>query len=153
MDKVRDWGVQEFKKLMPGGIFPEDELKVMFDNLTKEKEQSITDTLANLLDFTQKDTKKFINEFVGRVRTVNEYQEKAKRVKAQADKATKEAGGTQKAYTKVRGDITKYLHAGRQICYCQASKHNFVNNCVSCGKVVCEQEGQGPCLFCGAWVD
>ena len=28
-----------------------------------------------------------------------------------------------------------------------------MNNCVSCGKIVCEQEGQGPCLFCGAWVD
>jgi hypothetical protein len=28
-----------------------------------------------------------------------------------------------------------------------------VNNCISCGKIVCEQEGEGPCLFCGAWVD
>jgi hypothetical protein len=28
-----------------------------------------------------------------------------------------------------------------------------VNNCVVCGKIVCEQEGEGPCLFCGAWVD
>jgi len=24
---------------------------------------------------------------------------------------------------------------------------------VSCGKIVCEQEGEGPCLHCGAWVD
>lgn len=24
---------------------------------------------------------------------------------------------------------------------------------MSCGKIVCEQEGEGPCLFCGAWVD
>ena len=31
--------------------------------------------------------------------------------------------------------------------------HAFVNNCVSCGKIVCAQEGIGPCLFCGAWVD
>ena len=24
---------------------------------------------------------------------------------------------------------------------------------MSCGKIVCELEGEGPCLFCGAWVD
>lgn len=24
---------------------------------------------------------------------------------------------------------------------------------MSCGKIVCDQEGEGPCLFCGAWVD
>jgi len=29
----------------------------------------------------------------------------------------------------------------------------LINNCASCGKIICEQEGEGPCLFCGAWVD
>jgi activating signal cointegrator 1 len=24
---------------------------------------------------------------------------------------------------------------------------------VNCGKIVCEAEGEGPCLFCGNWVD
>ncbi len=38
-------------------------------------------------------------------------------------------------------------------CYCLCTKHGLVNNCVNCGKIVCEQEGEGPCLFCGAWVD
>lgn len=42
---------------------------------------------------------------------------------------------------------------GRKICYCQGTIHGFINNCVSCGKIICEQEGEGPCLFCGAWVD
>ncbi|KAG7283778.1 hypothetical protein CRUP_034402 [Coryphaenoides rupestris] len=28
-------------------------------------------------------------------------------------------------------------------------KHNLINNCISCGRIVCEQEGSGPCLFCG----
>lgn len=41
----------------------------------------------------------------------------------------------------------------RKICYCQCTKHKLVNNCVNCGKIVCEAEGEGPCLFCGAWVD
>ncbi|KAL3845960.1 hypothetical protein ACJIZ3_003363 [Penstemon smallii] len=37
-------------------------------------------------------------------------------------------------------------------CSCQARRHNLVSNCLSCGKIVCEQEGEGPCNFCGALV-
>ena len=28
----------------------------------------------------------------------------------------------------------------------------LINNCLKCGRVVCEQEGSGPCLFCGELV-
>ena len=41
---------------------------------------------------------------------------------------------------------------GRHACECQARKHELVSNCVACGRVVCAQEGSGPCLFCGALV-
>ncbi|KAL5201680.1 hypothetical protein ABZP36_036034 [Zizania latifolia] len=37
-------------------------------------------------------------------------------------------------------------------CSCQARQHKLVSNCLSCGKIVCEQEGEGPCSFCGALV-
>ncbi|KAG0604183.1 hypothetical protein M758_10G151100 [Ceratodon purpureus] len=37
-------------------------------------------------------------------------------------------------------------------CTCQASRHKLINNCLGCGKIVCEQEGEGPCNFCGALV-
>lgn len=38
---------------------------------------------------------------------------------------------------------------GRHLCYCEAAKHKLINNCTRCGRIVCEQEGSGPCLFCG----
>ncbi|VDO09220.1 unnamed protein product [Rodentolepis nana] len=38
---------------------------------------------------------------------------------------------------------------GRHPCQCLAVRHSLVANCTSCGRVVCEQEGQGPCYFCG----
>ncbi|KOB77357.1 putative regulation of transcription [Operophtera brumata] len=41
------------------------------------------------------------------------------------------------------------LLKGRHRCDCQAAKHDLVNNCVQCGRIVCSQEGSGPCLFCG----
>uniref|UniRef100_A0A1A9VZM3 ASCH domain-containing protein n=1 Tax=Glossina brevipalpis TaxID=37001 RepID=A0A1A9VZM3_9MUSC len=37
---------------------------------------------------------------------------------------------------------------GRRLCNCQASQHKLINNCSSCGRIVCEQEGSGPCLYC-----
>ncbi|OAY47629.1 activating signal cointegrator 1 isoform X2 [Manihot esculenta] len=37
-------------------------------------------------------------------------------------------------------------------CQCQARQHGLVSNCLSCGKIVCEQEGEGPCSFCGSLV-
>jgi len=40
----------------------------------------------------------------------------------------------------------------RSKCNCQATKHALINNCLSCGKVVCQKEGSGPCLFCGELV-
>nr|CAD7453256.1 unnamed protein product [Timema tahoe] len=40
------------------------------------------------------------------------------------------------------------LLKGRHPCECQASKHRLINNCLKCGRIVCEQEGSGPCLFC-----
>ncbi|KAJ9601522.1 hypothetical protein L9F63_000265 [Diploptera punctata] len=40
------------------------------------------------------------------------------------------------------------LLKGRHRCDCQASKHKLINNCMKCGRIVCEQEGSGPCLFC-----
>ena len=33
------------------------------------------------------------------------------------------------------------LLEGRRGCNCQATKHDLINNCLSCGKIVCKQEG------------
>ena len=104
--------------------------------------------LSGLLDFTLPVSKKFIADFMDRVEHQRRYDEK---VKQAATANLKKAKLTEtKSGSK---DISKFLVAGRQACYCQCTKHNLVNNCTNCGKIVCEQEGEGPCLFCGAWVD
>ena len=41
---------------------------------------------------------------------------------------------------------------GRHPCECLGQKHGLVNNCTECGRIVCQQEGSGPCYFCGALV-
>uniref|UniRef100_A0A8D0GIP2 Activating signal cointegrator 1 n=1 Tax=Sphenodon punctatus TaxID=8508 RepID=A0A8D0GIP2_SPHPU len=44
------------------------------------------------------------------------------------------------------------LLPGRHSCECLGQKHKLINNCLTCGRIVCEQEGSGPCLFCGTLV-
>lgn len=44
------------------------------------------------------------------------------------------------------------LLKGRHFCECQASQHALINNCLKCGRIVCAQEGSGPCLYCGTLV-
>ncbi|XP_018568007.1 activating signal cointegrator 1 [Anoplophora glabripennis] len=38
---------------------------------------------------------------------------------------------------------------GRSPCDCLGQEHEFMNNCLVCGKIHCMEEGPGPCLFCG----
>jgi len=30
----------------------------------------------------------------------------------------------------------------------KASRHKLLTNCTNCGRIVCEQEGPGPCMTC-----
>jgi alkylated DNA repair dioxygenase AlkB len=45
--------------------------------------------------------------------------------------------------------LASALRPGRHVCMCNARRHALLYNCLACGKVICEQEGTGPCLFCG----
>ncbi|CDW80309.1 activating signal cointegrator 1 [Stylonychia lemnae] len=155
MDQVKSWATQELKNL--SGFLAEDEAKGLIDVLATKSPAEINQELSNLLDFTQQQVKKFINSFLERIANQKNYEQQVKQLQQKTNKMSKdEVTGqrinTQKITKQVK-DMSKFLVSGRQICYCQASRHNLINNCISCGKVVCEQEGEGPCLFCGAWVD
>ncbi|NWR79539.1 TRIP4 protein, partial [Centropus unirufus] len=82
-------------------------------------------------------------------------------VKTPLDLAKVSSGGTscskKKAkfvslYSKEGQDKLAVLLPGRHACECLGQKHKLINNCVQCGRIVCAQEGSGPCLFCGALV-
>lgn len=34
-----------------------------------------------------------------------------------------------------------------------ATIHELIGNCMSCGKIICEQEGRGACFFCQSLPD
>lgn len=77
-------------------------------------------------------------------------QQAASSAAAAANSATKKKTKYVNLYSQdgqMRGDVV--LLKGRHMCNCQATKHKLVNNCIKCGRIVCEQEASGPCLFCG----
>ncbi|XP_032647071.2 activating signal cointegrator 1 isoform X2 [Chelonoidis abingdonii] len=55
-------------------------------------------------------------------------------------------------YTKEGQDKLAVLIPGRHSCECLGQKHKLINNCLTCGRIVCEQEGSGPCFFCSTLV-
>ncbi|ALC49402.1 CG11710 [Drosophila busckii] len=67
--------------------------------------------------------------------------------------ATKKSGKYVNIYSndgKLLGDTM--LLKGRRKCDCQAAEHKLINNCMGCGRIVCEQEGSGACVCCGKLV-
>lgn len=74
--------------------------------------------------------------------------------KSANENASNSSGAKKKTkYVNLYGDDGKMndviMLKGRHLCNCEASKHKLINNCMQCGRIVCEQEGSGPCLFCG----
>ncbi|XP_076880252.1 activating signal cointegrator 1 isoform X3 [Brachyhypopomus gauderio] len=55
-------------------------------------------------------------------------------------------------YAKEGQDRLSVVLPGRHSCDCLAQRHKLINNCMTCGRIVCEQEGSGPCFFCGSLV-
>ncbi|KAB5558860.1 hypothetical protein PHYPO_G00022060 [Pangasianodon hypophthalmus] len=66
--------------------------------------------------------------------------------------ATKKKNKFVNLYAKEGQDRLAVLLPGRHSCDCLAQKHKLINNCLTCGRIVCEQEGSGPCFFCGSLV-
>lgn len=65
---------------------------------------------------------------------------------------TSAVGKKKTKYTNLFNTDHTIMLKGRRSCDCFATEHKLINNCLSCGRVVCEQEGSGPCMFCGELV-
>ncbi|XP_012275721.1 activating signal cointegrator 1 isoform X2 [Orussus abietinus] len=65
------------------------------------------------------------------------------------DKTKKKKTKFVNLYSQEGKDRETILLKGRYKCDCEARKHSLINNCSNCGRIVCSQEGSGPCFFCG----
>lgn len=69
-----------------------------------------------------------------------------------AEKTEKKKPKFVNLYSQEGHDKDTIFLKGRHKCNCEARKHRLVNNCSNCGRIVCYQEGSGPCFFCGTLV-
>ena len=74
MDLVKEWAITEFSRLTGGGIFEPEELQQLFNNLCEEQEATkMSSELSNLIDFSVKENKAFIKDFVNKVNQARVY--------------------------------------------------------------------------------
>lgn len=67
MNQVSDWAVIQMKKLMVQGMLEDEDLRQMISNFVQLDPESINEQVSSLLDFSKKEVKAFIKEFVERV--------------------------------------------------------------------------------------
>ncbi|XP_055693250.1 activating signal cointegrator 1 [Lutzomyia longipalpis] len=130
--------------------------------LSLKSTNEVDDYFSSLLDYSSKEHVQFVEDF-----KEMRFKQKAKDAKKKGAiaKTTEgknenkpERGEKSKKKNKFtnlynkQGNVAEIMLRGRHLCNCQASKHKLINNCLSCGRIVCEQEGPGPCLFCGVAV-
>ncbi|XP_012253283.2 activating signal cointegrator 1 [Athalia rosae] len=143
--------------------------------LQMHNSRDLDEYLKTLLDYDNPKHRQFVNELKKRKASnndligykkstvdetfINQKQNEKKKGKAKAsNQQTQEIIKSEKVEKKKNKFVNLYsadgkdkiiLLKGRHKCNCEAKKHALVNNCVSCGRIVCMQEGAGPCFCCG----
>lgn len=162
---MEQWISEELSKILDFEI-PDDMIKYV---MSTQNEAELHDHMNTLLDFKNPQHKNFFFElsrrkFPPRGNTLPKQQKKKiSKNKQGQDFVSTKIQSESTAEPKGKGKKTKYVNLysqegknaqvimlkGRHHCDCQASKHDLVNNCQKCGRIVCTQEGSGPCVFCG----
>lgn len=163
--EVKAWCIQELLKIRD----VDDDLTGYILSLNTASE--LESYLRSFLDLKNREHQQILVEFSNVVRTETTNTSDASDTFSYSQKCSGELGNglndppiypgiqTKKKAPKfvplygVEGQSrTSVLLPGRHPCECLAQKHDLVNNCTDCGRIVCKQEGSGPCFFCGALV-
>ncbi|BET01177.1 ASHypothetical protein domain [Nesidiocoris tenuis] len=178
MPDLKQWVVDQLASLLH---FPDTE-ELAKNILIIESPRDLEDYLGSIVDLNNPVHRKFINELISKKQAqaqgykkseLDDYiyvqgQDRKDKKKGQKNKNEKKSnvpsnvneepekpsGKKKPHFVNIFSDeaTRTVLLKGRHICECQAIKHSLVNNCLSCGRIVCEQEGPGPCLFCDSVV-
>lgn len=138
--------------------------------MSLKEERSIDEYFETLLDVSVQEHRNFLNEYKHRVvpkkgKPNNRNKGNETKPQREPNKKSKEPSQPEKppANSETSKKKNKFVSLydehgkmndvvmlkGRHLCNCEAAKHKLINNCIQCGRIVCEQEGSGPCLFCG----
>lgn len=143
--------------------------------ISMQSEQDLDEYCHSLLDIKSQVHKQFLIDLKKKHRTLNQkptssvqntrppkqnskssVKEDSQKPNTTSNQKKKESKPKNKKYVNIYTDEglnrQEVFLKGRHKCNCQASRHGLVNNCLECGRVVCKQEGSGPCVICGKLV-
>ncbi|KAL6437121.1 hypothetical protein ACFW04_005010 [Cataglyphis niger] len=131
----------------------------LLDNKNPKHRQFVTDLKKQRAFYTNQTGYKKINNSDNIPNKQNE--KKKGKAKGKENVQMQEAAKFETKPEKMEKKKTKYVNLlshgdvllkGRHKCNCEAKRHVLINNCLNCGRIVCAQEGAGPCFFCGELV-
>ncbi|CAG5071338.1 Similar to Bap60: Brahma-associated protein of 60 kDa (Drosophila melanogaster), partial [Cotesia congregata] len=87
---------------------------------------------------------------------INEKKKNKSKEKEKEENPPEKSGKKKSKFVNIFSDDGKdkftVMLKNRHKCDCEAKNHCLVNNCLNCGRIVCAQEGPGPCFFCNELV-
>nr|XP_023018636.1 activating signal cointegrator 1 [Leptinotarsa decemlineata] len=122
-----------------------------------EHEEDYAEFMENILDKNNSGHRTSYegirNIIFGKRNSSNKEVNSARNAASSSNNRKQPTSGSKKTKPKFK-DINTYQakkkeKEGRSICDCLGQEHEFMNNCLVCGRIHCMEEGPGPCLFCG----
>ncbi|CAL1683020.1 unnamed protein product [Lasius platythorax] len=167
---MEKWVNEKLSELLDFQI-PDELVKYI---VTIENERDLENYFATLLDYKNPKHRQFVielkrqrasyNNQTGYKKTNNndnvpnkQNEKKKGKAKGKENVQIQEAAKFETKPVKVEKKKTKFVNIlshgdillkGRHKCDCEAKRHALINNCLNCGRIVCAQEGAGPCFFC-----
>ncbi|EGG19593.1 hypothetical protein DFA_00171 [Cavenderia fasciculata] len=146
---LEKWTGDKLQKMV--GCQPDDIVQHVF---SLESVRDIENYLSDLLGNTRQ-SKQFVETFLKKMNSLPKRTKKKQSLahtiqvkQGQQGQGQGQKGNKQKVKISSFSEIQIDGTIG-DTCECQATKHKLIGNCLNCGKVICEHEGNGPCKFCG----
>ncbi|KAI9556441.1 hypothetical protein GHT06_016229 [Daphnia sinensis] len=156
------WICNELSRLLEFVVTQEEYQDIAQYLMSMENSRDVEDYLQSMLDLSKPEHRKFVEVLLNRLghsieKSSGKGQSKTGLAGQQGTKPQREVSNTQQPKKKVKqinlfskeGQAKEIMTLpGQHKCECQASKHSLIRNCLECGRVICSQEGPGPCIFC-----
>ncbi|EFX82942.1 hypothetical protein DAPPUDRAFT_315992 [Daphnia pulex] len=154
------WICNELSRLLEFSVTQEEYQDIAQYLISMESSRDVEDYLQSMLDLSNPEHRRFVEVLLNRLgysiekkspTTIQTGSKKGQQVgkedisdKQQSKKRVKQIN----LFSKEGQAKETITLPGQHKCECQASKHSLVRNCLECGRVICAQEGPGPCVFC-----
>ena len=170
MEQLKDWTAKEIAKLRSYSMSSKPVTKSnseIAEYLVSKKDDKAVESYVQKFFGNTNTTKEFTTEFLRKRRAIMSDSSLQKPYVCQdapvgmkvlrSKKGEPEVVKKKPAPAKPRADPAraqkqpqKVDSGPRVLCNCFGTAHKALTNCLTCGRIVCEQEGYGPCPFCGS---